>query len=243
MHPIAVHQAEPAAGAPPGVTPALCLHGLGGGFAATFTDSGWTIALARRRLVVGIDSRGFGDAAPPGDPSELTGRPYVGDVLGALDALGLAVVDVIGFSMGAGQAIRLALDAPERVRRLVLLGVDAPALAAAGDTPGPVAEGRALLTLAHAKARPTLGPQADLQFEAWARDPLAPFLWRSLGRPALFVTGGNDADGAGAAMAVADVLAQRLDGARHHLVMGADHASTMRAAGALGAALEFLDGL
>jgi lipase len=58
---------------------------------------------------------------------------HVADVLATMDELGLAQVDVLGFSFGAVVVSHLADKAPERVRRLVLLdpavGLDADAAA------------------------------------------------------------------------------------------------------------------
>ncbi len=74
--------------------------------------------LAARRRVIALDLRGgVASDAPPG--------PYAipelaGDVVAALDTLGLERVDLLGLSMGGFVAQELALAWPERVRRLVL---------------------------------------------------------------------------------------------------------------------------
>lgn len=76
--------------------------------------------LAGRR-VVRYDVRGYGrSAAATGEFSLL------GDLKTVLDQLGLEQVVLVGCSSGGGTAIGLALEQPERVRGLVLLGPDVP---------------------------------------------------------------------------------------------------------------------
>jgi len=78
--------------------------------------------LAGRRRLVGLDSRGHGDS-PRGDGSLRIGR-MADDVDAALSALGLAGVDVLGFSDGGNIALELALRHPGRAGRLVLVGAN-----------------------------------------------------------------------------------------------------------------------
>lgn len=78
--------------------------------------------LAGRRRLVGLDSRGHGDS-PRGDGS-LTIARMADDVDAALSALGLAGVDVLGFSDGGNIALELALRHPGRAGRLVLVGAN-----------------------------------------------------------------------------------------------------------------------
>jgi pimeloyl-ACP methyl ester carboxylesterase len=74
--------------------------------------------LADGREVIGVDLYGHGRTA-------LTDRPVslidMGDDMAAvLTALGYDQVDVLGYSMGGGVALRLAIQHPEKVRRLVV---------------------------------------------------------------------------------------------------------------------------
>ncbi|WP_284618566.1 alpha/beta fold hydrolase [Aquabacterium humicola] len=75
-------------------------------------------ALAKSRRVIAVDLHGHG-RTPLGDrPISL---PDMGnDLAGVLDQLGFGQVDVLGYSMGAGVAFRLAVQHPQKVRRLVL---------------------------------------------------------------------------------------------------------------------------
>jgi 3-oxoadipate enol-lactonase len=74
-------------------------------------------AFAKRFDVIRPDMRGFGD-------SELPPRQWspVGDLIGLMDELRLKPVHVIGCSMGGSLAIDFAIDHPERVSKLVLVG-------------------------------------------------------------------------------------------------------------------------
>jgi pimeloyl-ACP methyl ester carboxylesterase len=81
-------------------------------------------ALARDHRVLAVDLRGWGwSAAPPGAYAK---RTFAQDVLGLLDAEGLGRVDVMGHDWGGYTAFLLALEHPERVRRLVALDIAPP---------------------------------------------------------------------------------------------------------------------
>jgi 3-oxoadipate enol-lactonase len=80
--------------------------------------SGQLPELAQRFRVVTYDHPGHG-------ASDLRGQPYTVDafahgVLGLLDDLGLDRVSICGVSLGGMVGMALALEAPERVERLVL---------------------------------------------------------------------------------------------------------------------------
>ncbi|WP_170865602.1 alpha/beta fold hydrolase [Wenxinia saemankumensis] len=94
----------------------MLLHG--GGFDRADLSWGAVIdRLAAERRLIAPDLPGYGGTDGFGRPHDL------GDLTDwlrkFLDHLGLPRIDVAGLSMGGGMALRLALDAPERVRRLV----------------------------------------------------------------------------------------------------------------------------
>ena len=101
--------------------PVLMIHGSGPGVTAW---ANWRLViphLAENFRVVAPDMAGFGYTEKP------VGAKYTIDywrnhALGFLDALGLEKVHVIGNSFGGALAISLAIHAPERVERLVLMG-------------------------------------------------------------------------------------------------------------------------
>lgn len=75
-------------------------------------------ALAKERQVIAVDLHGHGR-------TELGDRPInlidIGnDLAVVLDQLGYRTVDVMGYSFGGGAAFRLAVQHPQRVRRLVI---------------------------------------------------------------------------------------------------------------------------
>ncbi|WP_329791719.1 alpha/beta hydrolase [Lentzea sp. DG1S-22] len=84
-----------------------------------------------RRLVV-LDNRGTGESGEPADRVTYRRDLLVRDVEMLRRHLGLAVVDVLGHSAGAGIAMGYAADFPDRVGKLVLL---APALRSVGLSP------------------------------------------------------------------------------------------------------------
>lgn len=75
-------------------------------------------ALSARRQVIALDVRGGADSDAP--PGPYTIPQLAVDTAGAIDALGLGRVDVLGVSMGGFIAQELATTYPALVRRQVL---------------------------------------------------------------------------------------------------------------------------
>ena len=100
--------------------PLLLIQGLGYG------RTGWgpvPALFAQRHTVVTFDNRGFGG-------SDVTPGPYTTsqlarDALAVLDDAEIERADVIGISLGGMIAQELVLEAPERVRKLVLCSTTA----------------------------------------------------------------------------------------------------------------------
>lgn len=95
----------------------LCLHGYGDS-AYSFSRVLPLIPLAFR--VVALDQRGHGDSARP--PGGYAIADFATDAAAAMNALGIRHATVVGHSMGSLVAQQLALDHPDRVARLVLIG-------------------------------------------------------------------------------------------------------------------------
>lgn len=96
--------------------PVLLIHGLG------YARKGWGPVLpllAERYRVISFDNRGIGESAVP--PGPYTAEGMAGDALAVLDAAGIERSHVIGTSLGGMIAQELALAAPDRVERLVLI--------------------------------------------------------------------------------------------------------------------------
>jgi 3-oxoadipate enol-lactonase len=75
--------------------------------------------LALRHRVILYDLRGHGQTSP-GEP-DGTLRQLSDDLVALMDAIGLDHADVAGFSLGGTIAMRVAIDHPDRIRRLALV--------------------------------------------------------------------------------------------------------------------------
>ena len=105
----------------PGQVPLLFIHGSEPGVSAW---ANWRLqlpALSGARRVLAPDMVGFGYTDRPVGVS-YTMDTWVQQALDLLDALGLPQVDLVGNSFGGGLTLALAIRAPARVRRLVLMG-------------------------------------------------------------------------------------------------------------------------
>src|SRR4051794_19613208 len=74
--------------------------------------------LAERRQVFAFEARGHGRTADSDQP--ITYEQMADDHAAAMRHLGIEEADVVGYSMGAGTALQLAIRHPELVRRLVV---------------------------------------------------------------------------------------------------------------------------
>ncbi len=75
--------------------------------------------LARTRQVIATDFQGHGRTADVDRP--ITYEQMADDVAGLMEHLGLAQADIVGYSMGGATGLRLAIDRPELVRKLVAI--------------------------------------------------------------------------------------------------------------------------
>jgi pimeloyl-ACP methyl ester carboxylesterase len=110
----------------PAGPPIVFLHGI--------TDSWRSFELALAEMpgdvrAIAVSQRGHGDSERP--PTGYRTRDLGDDVAAVLDALGLERAVLVGHSMGSIVARRFAVDHPNRVERLVLVG----SFARIGDKP------------------------------------------------------------------------------------------------------------
>jgi len=106
----------------------VCLHGL----ADTLEIwDGLAVGLAERGRVVAVDQRAHGESDAP--PGPYRREDLAADVAGLLDRLGLSRAVLVGHSMGGIVAMTAALEYPERVGGLVLLGTASQAGASVAD--------------------------------------------------------------------------------------------------------------
>jgi pimeloyl-ACP methyl ester carboxylesterase len=100
--------------------PVVLVHGSGPGVTAY---ANWRLTipdLAPHFRVLAPDMAGFGFSDKPDVVANMA--RWVGQLTGFLDALGIERASVVGNSFGGGIGIRLAVDHPDRVDRLVLMG-------------------------------------------------------------------------------------------------------------------------
>ena len=69
------------------------------------------------------DMRGFGASDKPQEKAAYANTAMARDVIALIEHLSLDAVDVIGFSMGAGTALRLLMLHPSQVKSAILAGV------------------------------------------------------------------------------------------------------------------------
>lgn len=101
---------------PPDAPAVVMLHGTGGHWETFAPTLG---PLSRHFRCIAPDMIGNGFSGKPDHDYEIA--VYVEHLLGLMDALDVRRANVIGMSLGAWVAARLALDAPERVDRIVLM--------------------------------------------------------------------------------------------------------------------------
>lgn len=102
-------------------TPVVLLHGGGPGASGMSNFSRNIDSLAEHFRVVVPNLPGYGRSTKGVDGDDPFG--YLADAIrGLLDELGIARASLVGNSYGGACALRLALDTPERVERLVLMG-------------------------------------------------------------------------------------------------------------------------
>jgi pimeloyl-ACP methyl ester carboxylesterase len=109
-------------------------HGLGSCRAG---DRDVIDALAEHFTVLAYDARGHGDSAPVTDEAAYTYVALSRDLAALLAFVGWERAILAGASMGAGTAVRVAMEKPDRVRALIM--------ARPGSAGGPASERMQLL--------------------------------------------------------------------------------------------------
>jgi len=101
--------------------PLIMLHGGGPGASGMSNYSKNMEALAQDFRVLIPDMPGYGQSSKGIDRSDPFGD-LAGGILALMDSLGIPKAHLVGNSLGGACALRMALDCPERVSALVLMG-------------------------------------------------------------------------------------------------------------------------
>lgn len=99
-----------------GAAPLVLLHG---GFGSVEMFGPNVAAFAAAREVIGVDLQNHGRSPFVERPMRF--ESMADDIAELIEKLGLGSVDVLGFSLGGAVALRLAIQHPAAVRRLVLV--------------------------------------------------------------------------------------------------------------------------
>ena len=105
--------------------PLVCCHAMG--WDGSLWDPHRARLAASHRLIT-FDHRGCGASDHPTDPGLYSVDGFAADLTAVLDDLGIEKARILGYSMGAVAALRLATTRPERVERLVLVSAMASRL-------------------------------------------------------------------------------------------------------------------
>jgi 3-oxoadipate enol-lactonase len=191
--------------------------------------------LAERHRVIRYDQRGFGRSPMPDGPYSV-----VDDLISVLDAARIDEAALVGASRGGGIAVTAALERPDRVSALVLVGSGLPGYSWELEwTPDQIARWEA------AEAAEDYQAMAELDMEAWApmgADPelRAMFVENAVGSnsehattdepvaervggiaaPTLVITGGRDVS---AINDVGALLARKIPSAEAAVIQETDH--------------------
>jgi pimeloyl-ACP methyl ester carboxylesterase len=99
-------------------SPLALLHGAMGTIASCFANL--LPALAAARQVIAIELQGHGQTADVERP--LSYQQMAADAAVLLEALGIGMADLVGYSLGGGVALELAIQHPRLARRVVFAG-------------------------------------------------------------------------------------------------------------------------
>jgi pimeloyl-ACP methyl ester carboxylesterase len=104
--------------------PIVLVHGFASNAAVNWLHPGWITRLTNAgRRVIALDVRGHGGSSKLYEPAAYHTAVMAEDVRALIDHLGLAAVDVMGYSMGARITAFLALAHPARLRKAVFGGL------------------------------------------------------------------------------------------------------------------------
>jgi proline iminopeptidase len=107
-----------------GGEPVVLIHG-GPGLTSDYLADDLT-TMARKHSLLVYDQRGIGRSTLVSDSTALAAQRYVEDLEAIRKHLGLAQLTLLGHSWGSAPAALYAMQYPERVRRMILVGTIPP---------------------------------------------------------------------------------------------------------------------
>jgi pimeloyl-ACP methyl ester carboxylesterase len=221
--------------------PVLLAHGFASSYYDNWERTGFTALLEDAgRTLIPFDFLGHGTAEKPHDPEAYT--DMTGNLGDALPDDG-AVVDAVGFSMGARCLLQLAARMPERFRRIVVGGVGANLFLSPDNLPlaDAIERGDASKEEGQIKLFVQFSKGADKDPAALAAmlrrraDPVDVEELRRITCPTLVVLGELDHAGP------ADPLMDALPNATLVTLPNTEHFRTPKSIGFIDAALDFLN--
>jgi pimeloyl-ACP methyl ester carboxylesterase len=102
--------------------PVLLIHGYTRNIETNWTTTGVVQNLAKDHRVIAFDLRGHGKSDKPHDPNAYGGE-LAQDAIRLLDHLKIQRAHVVGYSLGAGIALKLVTTNPERFLTVTLGGL------------------------------------------------------------------------------------------------------------------------
>ena len=226
--------------------PILLIHGFASNMAVNWASTSWmrTLGEAGRR-VVAMDVRGHGQSKKLYDPTAYHPDVLAADAANLLDHLQIGRADVMGYSMGARLAARLAIARPDLVRSLILGGMATGLIESAGDEEE-IARALEANSIGDLDGKPgrayrKFAEQTGSDLRALAacirshREPIEASAIAAIAAPTLVVAGSEDSV-SGSPTRLAAMMAN----ARAVEVTGRDHMTTTGDRAYKAAVLEFL---
>ena len=226
----------------------VLVHGFSSNRHENWQRTGWYAAFeAKGRRVLALDNRGHGESTKFHEPEAYQSSQMAEDVIAVMDDAGVSKADLMGYSMGAGIALRCVLAHPDRFSNAIFGGIgkaafdpDAPRmnLAPAMETDDPdsiqdpLARGFRLFADQQGEDRQALAAFARAPRENLTLEDLA-----AIRVPTLFVAGQRDT-----LVGNLQDLADAVPGAKAVVLPGCDHMYAIPHPLYKAAVMDFLEG-